>query len=190
MAWTTPKTWIAGEVITGADLNTELRDNMLETMTAKATTAGYLCTRSANQRGSLTKFYEKRQEGPVVNFTADPDLSLDWVVEEPILEVPVAEGYLIWCGARMEKTTGTGNIFIAPTIVGQSISIDNISATNETDGFSRSTGGLLYDVSIYASTAEPSENGTYTFGMAFGGINGGGGVFAQRILTILPLGEA
>lgn len=29
MAWTTPRTWVAGEVVTAANLNTHLRDNML-----------------------------------------------------------------------------------------------------------------------------------------------------------------
>lgn len=39
MAWTTPRTWIAGEEVTAALLNAQIRDNLLETMAAKATTA-------------------------------------------------------------------------------------------------------------------------------------------------------
>ncbi len=41
MAWVTPKTWVAGVVVSASDLNTYLRDNLNETMAAKATTAGY-----------------------------------------------------------------------------------------------------------------------------------------------------
>lgn len=42
MAWTVPKTWVGGEVPTAALLNAQLRDNMLETMPAKATTSGQI----------------------------------------------------------------------------------------------------------------------------------------------------
>lgn len=40
MAWTAPKTWVGNEVPTAAALNTHIRDNMLETMAAKALTEG------------------------------------------------------------------------------------------------------------------------------------------------------
>ncbi len=40
MAWTSPRTWIAGETVTASLLNTHLRDNLLETAPAKVTAAG------------------------------------------------------------------------------------------------------------------------------------------------------
>ncbi len=40
MAWTPPKTFIENEVLTAADLNQYLRDNLLENEVMKATTAG------------------------------------------------------------------------------------------------------------------------------------------------------
>lgn len=42
MAWTAPRTWTAGEVVTGSIQNTHIRDNLLETATAKAMSAGDL----------------------------------------------------------------------------------------------------------------------------------------------------
>jgi len=42
MAWTTPRTWTTGELVTAALLNTHIRDNLNETMPAKITTAGDL----------------------------------------------------------------------------------------------------------------------------------------------------
>lgn len=39
MAWTAPRTWTTGEIVTAALLNTHLRDNLLETAPAKVTTA-------------------------------------------------------------------------------------------------------------------------------------------------------
>lgn len=40
MSWTTPKTWTVGEILTAADMNSQLRDNLLETAVGKVTTAG------------------------------------------------------------------------------------------------------------------------------------------------------
>lgn len=40
MSWTNPLTWAVGQLVTAAQLNTHLRDNMLETAAAKVTTAG------------------------------------------------------------------------------------------------------------------------------------------------------
>ena len=42
MAWTSPRTWVADEVPTNAQMNTELRDNFNETAPAKATAKGDL----------------------------------------------------------------------------------------------------------------------------------------------------
>lgn len=41
MAWSAPMTFVANTALTAAQLNQYLRDNMLETAPAKATTAGY-----------------------------------------------------------------------------------------------------------------------------------------------------
>jgi len=40
MAWTAPRTWVTGELVTAALLNTHLRDNLLATGVAQVTTAG------------------------------------------------------------------------------------------------------------------------------------------------------
>ena len=40
MAWTAPRTWTTGEIVTAAHMNTHVRDNLLESAPAKATTAG------------------------------------------------------------------------------------------------------------------------------------------------------
>lgn len=53
MAWTTPRTWVTGEIVTAALMNTHVRDNLLETSAATATTAGDLIyADGANSMGS------------------------------------------------------------------------------------------------------------------------------------------
>lgn len=54
MSWTSPKTWVTGSVVTASELNTHLRDNLLETASAKVTTAGDLAyATGANALGRL-----------------------------------------------------------------------------------------------------------------------------------------
>jgi hypothetical protein len=49
MAWTVPRTWGATEVVTAALLNEQVRDNLNETMCAKARTrGGFFCTAEAD----------------------------------------------------------------------------------------------------------------------------------------------
>ena len=53
MAWTTPRTFVSLETVTAAIFNTHLRDNLLETSAATATTAGDLVyADAANSMGS------------------------------------------------------------------------------------------------------------------------------------------
>lgn len=53
MAWTTPKTFTAGSVLTASELNTHLRDNLLETSAAVVTAAGDLSyADAANSMGN------------------------------------------------------------------------------------------------------------------------------------------
>lgn len=40
MAWTSPRTWTTGELVTASMMNTHVRDNLLETAVSKATTSG------------------------------------------------------------------------------------------------------------------------------------------------------
>lgn len=40
MAWTAPRTWVHGEIVSAANMNTHIRDNFLETAVGKASAAG------------------------------------------------------------------------------------------------------------------------------------------------------
>lgn len=53
MAWTTPKTFAASDILTAAELNTHVRDNLREVCAATATTAGDIVyADAANSMGS------------------------------------------------------------------------------------------------------------------------------------------
>ncbi len=53
MAWTAPRTWVTGEIVTAALMNSAIRDNFLETSAATVTTAGDIAfADAANSMGS------------------------------------------------------------------------------------------------------------------------------------------
>lgn len=60
MAWTTPRTWIGGETLTAALLNTHLRDNMLELDVAQITQEGdYVVAAGANDLVKRTYGFQR-----------------------------------------------------------------------------------------------------------------------------------
>lgn len=73
MAWTSPMTAVAGNAITDADWNVNIRDNLLETAPAKATTAGgYFVATAANtiaQRLIGTAFIATAQDATAASFS-------------------------------------------------------------------------------------------------------------------------
>lgn len=85
MAWTAPATFTDGSVLTGAQLNTNLRDNLNETAPAKATTAGRIfvatgtnaiaeraiatATVATNDSCAITSYGALASAGPAVTVT-------------------------------------------------------------------------------------------------------------------------
>lgn len=85
MAWTSPITFATGEILTAAQMNTYVRDNLLETAPAKATTPGGLfvttganaiaervpagATVTASQSTTSNSFVDLATVGPSVTVT-------------------------------------------------------------------------------------------------------------------------
>lgn len=70
MAWTSPRTWVSGEVLTAALLNTHVRDNLLELNSTTSTWSTYTPTLTAGTLGNGTIAGRYKQIGKVVHFTA------------------------------------------------------------------------------------------------------------------------
>lgn len=54
MAWTTPRTWVAGELVKEGDLNLHIRDNMLVLATAIDTATGKIVALSSTYLTDLS----------------------------------------------------------------------------------------------------------------------------------------
>lgn len=118
MAWSTPKTWTAETPLTAAELNFQVRDNLLETAPAKATNAsGYgewLVTAGPNQVAMrrIVRTYYTDAEAPLTTSSTTPDF-LPSVFP---IRVAVAHGgaVLIFWSASMKSSDSL--IFCGPEI--------------------------------------------------------------------------
>ena len=190
MPWTAPRTWVVGEVVTAANLNTELRDNMLMTEAALATTAGGIYT-----KGWGTTLGEMDVRTWVTSSTDIPNVKFgaqennDYTEGPPFVTVPKAEAYLVSCGARQHRTAGTGQVFFGFGVFRGRGNLNQNIFTNNSDGY-RTCNTVFFD-----ATSVPTDNpnlvgDTYTFSMRYGGtVAGTSGHWAQRTLAILPLGR-
>ena len=76
MAWTAPRTWVTGETVTAALMNTHVRDNLLETAPAIAQAAGDIIY--ADGANSLTRLAGPAAGPAVLMDTIDGTLQPVW----------------------------------------------------------------------------------------------------------------
>jgi hypothetical protein len=105
MAWTSPMTFVDGTALTASQLNTHLRDNLLETMPALATTAGeYFMSSGKNKLNA-------RQAGKDTILTLETCSSTDWndlATVGPQVTLETGSSALILFGAGFSGQTSAG----------------------------------------------------------------------------------
>lgn len=99
MAWTSPKTFAANAVLTAAELNTHLRDNLNETAVAKSTTAGQYPVATAANALAM------RMAATANNITSDTTTSTSYgdlaSTAGPSVTVTTGTMALVTVGARI-----------------------------------------------------------------------------------------
>jgi hypothetical protein len=66
MAWTSPRTWVTGEIVTAAQLNTHVRDNLID---LDRRTSPVFATVSTQQGTTASSFTDLATVGPAVTVT-------------------------------------------------------------------------------------------------------------------------
>ncbi|MFT2016283.1 hypothetical protein ACMA1D_10635 [Streptomyces sp. 796.1] len=115
MAWTAPKTWTAGAVLTAAELNEQLRDNLLETMPAKAMTPGaFFAVEDENY------IVERRTQSARVNAvetTASTTYS-DLATVGPSVTVTTGTRAFVFISAQLSNDTASAQSVMSWTVSG------------------------------------------------------------------------
>lgn len=136
MAWTAPMTAVANTVFTAAQFNTHVRDNLLETAPAKASTvSGYFVATGTNaiaQRVAQTAS-NTTDTGTTTSTTYTSTLTSGGT--NPAITVTTGERALICLSVDMENTTATSGFTHMAYSVGGATTLsssDNFSAYFET----------------------------------------------------------
>ncbi|MEV2277699.1 hypothetical protein AB0I72_19135 [Nocardiopsis sp. NPDC049922] len=178
MAWTAPKTFVPNTVLTAAELNIHLRDNLLETAPAHASQPGaYFATAS---EGRIVERVPVRltisDEGTT---TSTSFTDLDGTVVGPSVTVTSNEGALVCWGVESWNDGGgttrtTVDVSGATNIAGNdSRAITNMSGANNR---------LQASHVVYYSDLNPGSN---TFEMKYR-VSSGTGSFSRRRIVVFP----
>jgi hypothetical protein len=149
MAWTAPMTFVAGNALTAAQLNTHLRDNLLETMPGKATTPGgfFVVDGTApirlEERVVTSAALMEPDSTATTTFT---DLSTGTV--GPSVTVNTGTRAMTWFGARMYNGTAAAQCVMTYEVSGATTSAAADSSALIIDGL---------------NTAQRQQQGMYDF---------------------------
>jgi hypothetical protein len=180
MAWTAPRTWGASEVVTADLLNEQIRDNLMETMPAKAqTSGGYFVTESENSiiertcDSARVDRYEKTTSGSYTNLaTVGPEVTLE-----------TGSRALVWIATRMQ------NEGFADAISAMSFGVSGATTIAPSDTWCVKQDGVPINnawavgMMTNCTTLVP---GTNTFTAKYRGGGAGRAAFSYRFIAVFP----
>ncbi|HLU98514.1 MAG TPA: hypothetical protein VKZ89_16910 [Thermobifida alba] len=178
MAWTAPMTFVAGSVLTAAQLNTHLRDNLLESAAAKATEqGGYFVTDSAHR---IVERVGRRQTITTEETTTSTSYD-DLATQGPTVTVQTGELALALWSCEMRSSNSE------PTTCRVTVDVTGASniAGNDVRALTNSTGAEGRHQSSHAVFFDDLTPGENTWTMKYR-TSSGTATFQRRRLIVLP----
>lgn len=176
MAWSAPITWTVNQTVTSTQMNSQIRDNFLETAPAKATAAGrYFATTAANT------IAERRilQAEVLTQETSTSTSYTDLATVGPSVTITTGVSGLVFISAQLESSS-TGSTWASYGVTGATTSvITDIRAAFMQAG--SASGGRVGVANLQALTA-----GSNIFKMQYR-VSSGTGTFDDRRITIMGL---
>ncbi len=179
MAWTAPITWVGGQVPTAALLNAQLRDNLLESMPAKATTEGQIFV--GNGVNSIAARIPDAARIATLETTASTSYA-NLATTGPSVTVSHGVYAIIFWSCAVQNDTNNADSFMSWTMSGSnsrgaadiySLAQDGVFATNP---------WRIGNVDIHSSLTP----GTTTFTAQYR-VDSGTGSFSDRFIGVIPL---
>lgn len=179
MAWTAPKTWVGNEVPTAANLNAQLRDNLNESMVAKATNEGDIFV--GNGVNSIAARQIQAQRIVTAETTTSTSYT-DLATSGPAVTVTHGTAALVMWSSQMTNTSAT-----VASSVGFALSGSNTAAAADAralvqHGVSANQAWRLGNFHMYTTLTA----GTTTFTLKYK-VSAGTGGFADRFIAVIPL---
>jgi hypothetical protein len=178
MAWTTPLTAVANAALTAAQWNASVRDNLLLTSPALATTSGsYMAVSGANTIAQRTP-----QTATVITQESSASTSfVDLTTVGPSVTVTSGATALVSVHSRLSNATAVSSTRAGYVISGATtIAAD----ADRASGFRSSDAGQLVNCSaVFLQTA--LTNGSNTFKEVYK-VDAGTGSWSSRTISVLP----
>jgi hemolysin activation/secretion protein len=178
MAWSTPLTAVSNATLTAAQWNASVRDNLLMTAPALATTAGgYFVATGANAIAQRTSDVQAVNTVQTTTNTSYTNLT----TVGPQVTLTTGPKALIVMSARASNSTAGANSWASYEVTGA-------SAISASDNYALSYDSPVSSSTIYATyaTIEPSLTpGSNVFTMKYRA-SSGTATFSSRRLAVIP----
>jgi hypothetical protein len=179
MSWTAPMTAVAGSVYTAAQFNTFVRDNLLETAPAKATTTGSLFVGTGvNTIAERIPAKSRLSTGETTTSTSYTNLA----TVGPTVTVTTGTDALVLATCTVQNNTSGTNVYSSYEISGAT----TVAATDDRAIFittAAANQGFRASIAYFEDALTPGSN---TFTAKYRVISGTG-TFTNRMLTVIPL---
>lgn len=178
MTWTAPKTFVANDVLTAAELNEQLRDNLNETLNGIATEEGqFFVVASENRMTTRTPQIARTSARESTTSTTYVDLS----TIGPVVTIETGPNAFVFIGGSMENNT-------ANSVAGMSFEISGATIALASDERSVSTDGLSAGYAWRTGTARYVDlnEGENTFTAKYK-CGSNTATFQDRYIIVMPL---
>lgn len=177
MAWTSPMTFVDGVPLTASQLNTHLRDNLLESATAKASTpGGYFVSVGPNE---ITERVSRAALISAQDSTSSATFDDLDATAGPSVTVTTGSIALVMISAQLAHQTSPS----ALTRMGYEVSgASELIAEDSRSLRNSGTGAFMATFAEYRSGLTPGVN---TFTCKYR-VSSGAGNFAFRRITVFP----
>lgn len=180
VAWTSPMTAVANSVLTAAQWNTHVRDNLLETAPAKATTGGRLIVtagvNSIVERSIQIAEYNGAQE------TTTSTSATDLATPGPAVTITTGTSALVFWAVQIDNATVNAQSLVDFAVSGVSTrSANDATALRHTSATSSAT---VRAASMYYLTTLTAGTNTFTLKYWVGSGTGG---FQRRMVCVVAL---
>lgn len=178
MAWTSPITFVSGTTLTATQMNTYLRDNMLELAPAKATTpGGYFVGTGVNSIAERVPETDLITTSETTTFTS----YLNLPTVGPTVTVTTGTYAFVITTCQMENNTADAEVFMSWIVSGATTRSAGDNTAVSKDGTPAGNFCRLTNFDLVSDLTP----GTNTFQAKYR-VSAGTGTFSERRLTVFP----
>lgn len=178
MAWTVPKTWTPTEIPTATDLNIHLRDNLMETMVAKATQEGQIFV-STGVHAIAARL--PQAANITTSQTTTSTTYTDLATVGPEVTVTHGPYAMVIISTRISNNTTNGSSRMSWAMSGSNVRAALNTTAIQQNGVDANNVWRIGNVDIL-TTLTP---GTTTFTAKYN-LTSGTGTYADRCIAVIP----